>query len=493
MNREEMLERARESGRVWDILVIGGGATGAGAALDAASRGYSVLLLEQHDFGKGTSSRSTKLVHGGVRYLEQGNLSLVMDALRERETLRKNAEDLVTDQAFIVPSYRWWERPYYGAGLLAYNLLAGPSSFGKSRIVSRDETLRRVPTLNPQGLHGGVEYHDGQFDDSRVLIRILQTAVEHGAVVVNYCPVIDLRGDARVAVAVDMEGGQEFAVQAKVIVNATGAFCDDVRRMGRPEVQPLVAPSQGAHLVFDASFLPGDTGFLVPRTPDGRVMFAIPWHGHTLVGTTDVPVPRAELEPRPLAVEIDFILETAGRYLAKQPARSDILSCWAGIRPLVSREGAAKTAALSRDHVIHIDPSGLLTITGGKWTTYRKMAEECIDKAAAIGELTKKPCKTRTLRLRKEGAAGEGAQLHPGLPYITGDILLAAREEMARTLEDALARRTRALFLDASAAVQIAGVAADLMAIELGRSPDWAAAQVECFNSVALGYLPTKM
>jgi glycerol-3-phosphate dehydrogenase len=489
MQRKDMLDRARESGRIWDIAVIGGGATGVGIALDAATRGYSVVLLEQADFAKGTSSRSTKLAHGGVRYLQQGNLSLVLEALHERERLRRNAPDLVHDQAFLVPNYQWWEKPYYGVGLLAYGLLAGKSTFGGSRLVSRDEALRRVPTLQPARLKGAVEYHDGQFDDARLLLQTAHTAARHGAVLVNYCPVVNVAPGGRTLTACDNETGVEFSIEARVIVNATGPFCDAVRRMADPQALRLIAPSQGAHLVLDRSFLPGDTAILVPRTPDGRVMFAIPWLGHALVGTTDVPVSQADLEPRPLDDEIRFILETAGQYLAKTPRREDILSCWAGIRPLVKREGAASTAALSRDHLIEREPSGMITITGGKWTTFRRMAEDCVNIAAAQAGLDKRPSGTPDLPLDRLPAS-TGERLHPALPYTTGDVQRAVQEEMARTVEDVLARRTRALFLNARAALAMTEHVADLMARELGANPEWAPAQIATFRAVAHGYLP---
>ena len=367
-----MLSRVEAHMQPWDMLIIGGGATGVGVALDAASRGYDVLLLEQHDFGKGTSSRSTKLVHGGVRYLEQGNISLVMEALKERGLLRQNAPHLVTDLGFIVPNYDWWEAPFYGLGLKVYNLLAGKYGFGSSRILSRDETLERLPTIKTEGLRGGVIYFDGQFDDTRLLINLVRTAAEQGATVLNYMPVYGLikdeEGFAAGADAKDLESGREFKIAAKVVINATGPFVDKVRRLSNPAADPMIAPSQGIHLVFDRSFLSGDSAIMVPHTSDGRVMFAIPWHGHTLVGTTDTPIAESTLEPVALEQEIEFILSTASRYLAKEPTRADVLSVFVGIRPLVKAGNSSNTAALSRDHTIHIDSSGLLTITGGKWT-----------------------------------------------------------------------------------------------------------------------------
>lgn len=519
MTRAEMLDRATSRQEPWDIVVIGGGATGVGVAVDAAARGYSVLLLEQHDFGKGTSSRSTKLVHGGVRYLERGNIGLVMEALKERGRLLQNAPHLCQDLAFVVPAYAWWERPFYGIGLKLYNLLSGKYRLCTTQTLSKEETLRRLPTVRRDGLRGGVLYHDGQFDDARLLINLVATAAEHGAVLLNYTPVVAVGRDGSDRVtavtARDAETGREFRAAAKVVVNATGAFCDGVRRLADPAAKPMVAPSQGVHLVFDRSFLPGPCALMVPHTPDRRVMFAIPWHGHTLVGTTDVERPDVPLEPRASDGEIDFILETAGRYLSKPPTRADVLSVFAGVRPLVKVAGT-RTAALPRDHTIHVDADGLLTITGGKWTTYRQMAEDCVNHAVTLGQLKKRPCPTRSLRIHGwQEDANESdplavygsdapavreliretpelaAKLHPELPYREAEVVWSARHEMARTVEDVLARRTRALFLNAKAAIAAAPRVAELVARELGRDAGWCDDQVRDFESVARGYCIT--
>ena len=402
MNKQSMIERLRSHREPWDMVIVGGGATGVGVAVDAASRGYDVLLLEQSDFGKGTSSRSTKLVHGGVRYLEQGNISLVMEALKERGLLLQNAPHLVSNLGFVVPNYDWWEAPFYGIGLKMYNLLAGKYGFGSSEILSREETLQRLPTIKTEGLRGGVVYFDGQFDDSRLLINLATTAAEQGATLLNYTRVTGLTKDAEGVVngvvAMESESGDEITVQARVVVNATGAFTDDIRRQADPSVKPMISPSQGVHLVFDRAFLPGDTAIMVPHTSDGRVMFAIPWHNHTLVGTTDTAIPGPVLEPIAQEQEIEFILKTAALYLAKAPARDDVLSVFAGIRPLVKSGDGGNTSALSRDHTIHIDNSGLLTITGGKWTTYRHMAEDCVNQAAMLARLPDVDCVTVSTR-----------------------------------------------------------------------------------------------
>jgi glycerol-3-phosphate dehydrogenase len=518
MKRNDMLERARESGKEWDIIIVGGGATGAGVAVDAATRGYATLLLEQHDFGKGTSSRSTKLAHGGVRYLEQGNVSLVMEALKERGLLRKNAPHLVSELQFVVPSYSWWEGPFYGIGLKVYQILSGKYGFGSSQLISKEEALQRLPNVNPEGLTGGVVYYDGQFDDTRLLINLVATASEQGATLLNYAKVTGLHKDGGGGVDgvawQDMETGATYQSSAKVVVNATGAFTDSVRQMAEADLKKLIAPSQGAHIVLDRSFLPGDTAIMVPHTSDGRVMFAIPWHGHTLVGTTDTPLSQTSLEPVALDQEIEFMLETASLYLEKKPARADILSVFAGIRPLVKSGEGTNTAALSRDHSIHIDKSGLLSIAGGKWTTYRNMAQDCVDQAATLANLPDKECVTKTLNIHgyhlnreslgslafygtdapaiRELTAEDATlsqQLDAELPYIAAEVIWAAREEMARSVEDVLARRTRALFLNARAAIRMAPRVAELLARELGRDPKWQKNQLESFDQVASGYL----
>ena len=481
MNRAEMYRRLHAQSEAWDMIVVGGGATGAGVALDAASRGYSVLLLEQHDFGKGTSSRSTKLVHGGVRYLEQGDIPLVMEALRERGLLLQNAPHLVHNLAFVVPTYDWWEAPFYGIGLKLYNLLAGKYGFGASQMLSREETLERIPNLNTDGLRGGVVYFDGQFDDARLLIDLMATAADHGAVVLNYAPVTGLLrdGDGFVdgVMVRDAESGEEFSARAKVVINATGPFADGLRRMAEPDAQPIIAPSQGIHLVFDGSFLAGESAILVPHTSDGRVLFAIPWRGHTLVGTTDTPVENASLEPVAQEQEIDFVLETASLYLAKKPTRSDVLSVFAGIRPLVREGGQGNTAALSRGHTIRVEKSGMITVSGGKWTTYRNMAQDCVNHAATLAHLPERGCVTESLAIRDTHAGVADA--------LEAQVAWAVRETMARTVEDVLARRMRTLFLNAREAMDLAPRVASLM----GRDAAWAAVQVQQFSAVASGFL----
>jgi len=516
--RAETLERLRAGG-TWDLVVIGGGATGLGTAVDAATRGYSTLLLEAHDFAKGTSSRSTKLVHGGVRYLARGQVGLVREALRERGRLFRNASHIVHSRSFLVPAYGRWERPYYALGLWLYDRLAGGLGLGRSRSVGRDEALRLVPTVRAEGLRGGVVYEDGQFDDARLAVALMRTADHHGATVLNGLAVDGLIKDARGRVAGvrarDAETGERFEVAARGVVNATGVFADEVRKLDEPGAAAMLEPSQGAHLVLDRRFLPGETAVLVPRTDDGRVLFAIPWHGRTLVGTTDTPVGATSTEPRPLREELDFLLTHAGRYLAEVPEPGDVRCVFAGLRPLIAarRGAAAGTSALSREHATVVSASGLLTVTGGKWTTYRLMAEQAVDRAAEVAGLPGRPCATTNLRLHGGlspvpsgpfAAYGDdapalarlvaespelGRTIHPQLPCTTAEVVWAVRQEAARTVEDVLARRTRALFLDARASLDAAPGVAAIVARELGRDAGWQAQQVEAFRAVAVGYL----
>lgn len=517
MNRKEYIDTLKSYDGYWDMVVIGGGATGLGCALDAATRGYKTLLVEQHDFAKGTSSRSTKLIHGGVRYLQQGNVSLVLEALHERGLLMLNAPHLVHNQSFIVPNYDWWDGPFYGVGLKVYDLLAGRLGLGASKWLSREETLERIPTLEPDCLRGGIIYHDGQFDDARLAINLAQSIVDAGGTPINYMRVTGLTHAGRMIDGVSIKDrldGSEYAIHARVVINATGIFTDDILRMDRPDAIPVITHSQGIHLVLDKRFLKGNTAIMVPQTEDGRVLFAVPWHDRVLVGTTDTPVATASLEPRPLETEIDFILKHAARYMVEDPTRQDILCMFAGIRPLVGAGEGKKTAAISRDHHLEVSQSGLVTITGGKWTTYRRMAEDTINQAAMIAGLPENDCRTRKLRihgwlknmdpqdsLRDFGSDAVfirrivdadprmGEKLHPNLPYIKAEVVWAVRSEMALTLEDVLSRRTRALILDAAASMAVAAKAAALMAAELGQGDAWKKQQIADFNRLAKGYL----
>jgi glycerol-3-phosphate dehydrogenase len=517
MQRDKALDQLANNREQWDFLVIGGGATGLGTAVDAASRGWRTLLVEQHDFAKGTSSRSTKLVHGGVRYLQQGNISLVLEALHERGLLCGNAPHLVHHLSFIVPVYKWWEGPFYGIGMKIYDRLAGSLGLSPSRVLSRKETILRIPTVEQRGLQGGVCYYDGQFDDSRLAVNLAQTVFEAGGTALNYMKVTGLlreRGLVCGARLRDGETGEEHEIRASAVINATGVFCDGIRRMDEPGARSIVTASQGAHLVLPKEFLPGDSAIMVPHTPDGRVLFVVPWHDHIIAGTTDVSVDNITLEPAPMDQEIDFILANAGKYLARRPVRKDVLSAYAGLRPLVKVTGARSTAALSRDHAILVSKSGLLTITGGKWTTYRKMGEDAVDRAATIAGFDPRPCVTAGLRIHgwtDQGASCEhfgvygadsvairkllaedknlGKRIHPDLPYHAVEVAWAAREEMARTVEDVLARRTRALLLGARASIEAAPQVAAILARELKRGSAWEQQTVKDYARVARRYV----
>ncbi|NBC65507.1 MAG: FAD-dependent oxidoreductase [Bacteroidetes bacterium] len=517
LNREEMLKTAKDKAGYFDVIIIGGGATGLGVAVDSATRGYSTLLLEQHDFAKGTSSRSTKLVHGGVRYLQQGNVSLVLEALRERGLLIQNAPHLVHNQSFIVPNYDWWEGPFYGVGMKVYDMLAGKLGLGPSKNLSLEDTIERLPTLEREGLRGGVIYYDGQFDDSRMAINLVQTAADHNATLLNYLKVTGLLKSNNMVDGVTVEDqltGDTFDINGRVVVNATGVFTDNILQMDDSEKSPIIAPSQGVHLAIDKEFSPGESAIMVPHTDDGRVLFAVPWNGKIVVGTTDTPVDSPTLEPKAQEDEVEFILKHASQYLTGNPTRKDVRSVFAGLRPLVKAGDGKDTSSISRDHSLMISKSGLVTIAGGKWTTYRKMAQDTVDQAATVAGLNVQECVTENLRIHgwlknidpddplhhygsdrieinkliKENE-DLGEPLHERLPYLKAEVVWSIRNEMAMTVEDVLSRRTRALLLDARASVEMAPEVAKLMADEMGEDQSWIDDQIEKFKEIASAYI----
>ena len=514
--RANCLNEIKKIDKVWDLLVIGGGATGLGIALDATTRGYTVLLVDLSDFAKGTSSRSTKLVHGGVRYLANGEIKLVREASIERGRLYLNAPHLVKDQVFIIPVYSLWERVKYTIGLKCYDWIAGKMRLGSSHFISKDEIISLMPGIKQQNLVGGVLYHDGQFDDARLALNLAQSIWDHGGYALNYCSVVNLlkNADQQICGATlkDMETEMEYPIQAKSVINATGVFADSILQMDNPLNPKTLSVSQGIHLVLDPSFYPSKEALMIPKTSDGRVLFAVPWHGKVVVGTTDTPVSDASLEPIALEKEIAFILDTAGLYLSKEPTRADVLSVFAGLRPLASpKDGEQKTKEISRGHRILVSPSGLFTIIGGKWTTYRKMGEDMVNRIEQ--ELHWEPRKTATEALPIHGTIlttdwndpmyfygsdatvlrnmmNESANgwISDSLQIHEAQVIWAIRNEMARTLEDVLSRRTRALLLDAKESVRIAKPVAEIMAREMGKDADWVNNQVTAYWHLAEKY-----
>ncbi|MCG9791328.1 glycerol-3-phosphate dehydrogenase/oxidase [Flavobacterium algicola] len=523
MKLTEQLSKLKQTPE-WDVIIIGGGASGLGTALDAASRGYKTILVEAVDFAKGTSSRSTKLVHGGVRYLEQGDVSLVREALKERGLMAQNAGHLVKNQSFVIPNYNWWGGYFYTIGLTIYDMLSGKLSLGKSQYISKKKTIELLPTIEQKGLVSGVLYKDGQFDDSRLAINIAQTAVEKGACLLNYTKVVNLLKDDNnqvIGVKVeDQETGEFHDLKGKAIINATGVFTNAIMKLNDKVYKKYIVPSQGIHLVFDKSFLPSDHALMIPKTSDGRVLFAVPWHDKIVVGTTDTLIKSHSLEPIALEKEIEFVLETAQRFLAKKPTRADVLSVFAGLRPLAAPEKEGKsTKEVSRSHKIFVSETGLITITGGKWTTYRKIAEDIIDKAIATRNLPKRECKTEHISIhgnQKTTTADREnhlyiygtdipkllelqnqepqlkAKLHPNYDYTLAEVVWAIRHEMARTIDDVLSRRVRLLFLDARAAIEVSEKVAQILAKELGHDEEWIKNQTLQFAKLANGFLLTE-
>ena len=516
--REDLLAALETGTGTWDIVIIGGGATGLGVAMDAVSRGYKTLLLEQADFAKGTSSRSTKLVHGGVRYLAQGEIRLVREASIERGLLLRNASHLVKNQTFIVPVYSFWDKLKYTIGLKLYDRIAGKLRLGPSLFISRKETLQKMPGIRSARLKGGVLYHDGQFDDSRLALNLAQSVIEHGGLALNYMQVSGLlkneKGQISGVQARDLESGKNYSLPAGAVVNATGVFVDDILMMDPAGPQhKTISVSQGVHVVLDRSFYPSPDALMIPKTSDGRVLFAVPWHNKVVLGTTDTPVKNASLEPRALDNEIDFILDTAGHYLEKKPGRKDVLSVFAGLRPLAApRNGTQKTKEISRSHKIIVSASRLFTILGGKWTTYRKMGEDLVDRVEKEMKWPHKATRTASLPVHGSAAATDwndpfyfygsdkpalegringsaGQWLSEKLKIHKAQVQWAVEYEMARTVEDVLARRTRALLLDARESKRIAGDVAAIMAAALGKNEEWIQEQTSSFGRLADEYV----
>ena len=514
MNRTKNLKKLKNHKKKWDIIIIGGGASGLGAAIDAASRGYKTLLLEKYDFAKGTSSRSTKLVHGGVRYLQNGDISLVIEALKERGIMRNNAPHLVRDLSFVIPSYDWWNSPFYGLGLKIYDLMAGKLGLGPSTILDHKETIALIPNVKQEDLRGGVIYHDGQFDDARMAVSIAQTAENHGATLLNYVGVTGLEKQNDLITgltATDTLTNTDYQLKARVVINATGVFSDQIFQLDQPESPAMIRPSQGVHLVLEKKFLKGPHAIMIPQTSDGRVLFAVPWHQHVVVGTTDTPIDTASAEPIALEEEIDFILANAAAYMTQKPKRSDVKSVFAGLRPLAAQGDKNETKEVSRHHKVMVSTAGLVSVIGGKWTTYRKMAEDTIDTAIPVGGLPERKCNTermpihgydfnsdwdnplhvygsdieKIIALNPNGNTSLATTFH----ITENQIQWAVEQEMAVTLEDVLARRVRGLFLDAKESLRIAPTVARLMAKFMNTNQQWETEQLRSFESLAKNYI----
>ena len=514
MNRIKSLNKISKK-KIWDLVVIGGGSSGLGIAVDSASRGYKTLLIEKYDFSKGTSSRSTKLVHGGVRYLQNGDISLVVEALRERGIMRKNAPHLVRDLSFVIPSYDWWNSPFYGIRLKIYDMMSGKLGLGPSTLLSRDEIIKLIPNVKKNGLKGGVIYHDGQFDDARMAISLAQTAENHGATLINYFGVEDLiKENEMIAglVARDSIENKIYKIMAKGVINATGVFSDSITNLDIKIRKKTIVPSQGVHIVLDKSFLAGNHAIMVPHTTDGRVLFAVPWNNYVIIGTTDTQIKKIDIEPKALHEEIKFILKNAGSYMKSAPTFKDIKSVFAGLRPLAAPENNEKaTKEISRHHKVTVSTSGLISILGGKWTTYRKMAEDTVNTARSVAGLQERECITHNLTIhgydyssnwenpihfygtdieKIENLCSEGNSSISEKFFISkNQIKWSIRNEMAMTIEDIMARRTRSLFLDARESLKIAPKVLEIMAKEMKKNKDWIKNESANFEKVARNYI----
>ena len=514
MNRTKSLKKISKK-KIWDLVIIGGGSSGLGIAVDSASRGYKTLLIEKYDFSKGTSSRSTKLVHGGVRYLQNGDISLVIEALRERGIMRKNAPHLVRDLSFVIPSYDWWNSPFYGIGLKIYDMMSGKLGLGPSTLLSRDEIIKLIPNVKKDGLKGGVIYHDGQFDDARMAISLAQTAENHGATLINYFGVEDLIKENEMiagVVARDSIENKSYQIMAKGVINATGVFSDSITNLDIKKRKKTIVPSQGVHIVLDKSFLAGNHAIMVPHTTDGRVLFAVPWNNYVIVGTTDTQIEKSNIEPTPLDEEIKFILKNAGSYMKSAPTFKDIKSVFAGLRPLAAPENNEKaTKEISRHHKVTVSTSGLISVLGGKWTTYRKMAEDTVNTALSVAGLQERECITHNLTIhgydyssnwenpihfygtdieKIENLCSEGNISISEKFFISkNQIIWSIRNEMAMTLEDVMARRTRSLFLNARESLKISPKVLEIMAKEMKKNIDWIKDESANFEKVARNYI----
>lgn len=502
--------------QVFDVIVIGGGATGLGVAVEAITRGYSTLLLEAYDYGKGTSSKSTKLVHGGIRYLANFDFALVKEGLEERYYFLNNAPHLAKKQSYLIPFHNLFERFKYSVGIALYDAFAKDKKIGKSQFLSHDQLLSQAPQINPAGMSGGAIYYDGVFDDTRMLVTLLRTFEAQGGMVLNYHPVTDfLYQNNKISgvKAFDSLQGRVLEFTAKTVINATGTLTDVLLNKAEPQqAHQTVSAAQGTHLVFDKAIFDSPHCLVIPETSDGRILFVLPWHDKIIVGTTDVAVDQPSIEPIAQSAEIDFILETLNRYTKAPVTKAQVKSVFCGQRPLVRDPTQKSTKKISRRHEILETDNGLISIVGGKWTIYRRMGEDTINYAVRKNYLPASQSVTRDFKLFGHTASidqshlavygsqaekilaiqkqtGNFDKIHPDLPYLQAEIIYQVREEQAKTVEDVLARRTRAVLLDAKAAKQAAPLVAKLMATELGHDEAWVAQQVESFERFVRAYI----
>jgi glycerol-3-phosphate dehydrogenase len=495
MNRDTEIQKIVATPH-WDMIIIGGGATGLGSALDAASRGFKVLCVEKDDFSKGTSSRSTKLIHGGVRYLEQGNFAMVKHALQERWFLLKNASKATRKLSFVLPVYSWWRFFYYGFGLMLYDFLSGKFSIGKTRLMNKNAVIKKLPDIKTDSLKGGIRYFDGQFDDSQICIALAKTAINQGATVVNHMKAESFMykdGSICGLIIRDELNQSSYETYGRVVINATGVFADQMMQKDNPKHQCVVSPSRGIHIVIDKKYYNSVHAMLIPKTTDGRVLFAVPWHNKVIIGTTDTKTENILDEPIASKEEINFVIENFNQYMQQHLDLADIKSVYAGLRPLIKKHNIKSTADLVRDHTIMVSESGLVSITGGKWTTYRKMARDTINKAIQVAGIPYVRSKTRSLHLVIETnnlKLDQDELLHADYNYTRSDVVYAIREEMACTLEDILARRIRVLFLDAKVAQAVAPSVCKIMQKELNQTDEWYNQQLHAFMELVLRYLP---
>ncbi len=505
MNRQTSLDKI-STVDTWDIIIIGGGATGMGIALDATTRGLKTLLVEKGDLANGTSSRSTKLVHGGVRYLKQFHFKLVFEAIKERKIILKNAPHLSSALPFIIPIYSYFNMLYYGIGLFLYEMLAGwESNIGRTTLLSRKSTINNLPFIKTKNLKGGILYYDAQFNDSQLCIDIAATATNNDATIINYFECADfIKSNEKVIgiQGVDRLSQKKYTIKGKNIINATGVFSDTILQMDDPQKSSIIKPSKGVHLVFND---PGKTltkyALMSPIKQDDRVIFVIPWMGKLLVGTTDTPIEKITTEPAASMEDVAYLLNLYNSLSENKIDKNSVVSMFAGLRPLIKLSDEDATALISREHSILTSASGIITIAGGKWTTYRKMAEDVMELVIANQKLPNSKCKTEYISVDISAVKNKtiesyilsdkslAEKIHPAFSFTKAQVVYAIQHEMAMTIEDVLARRIRLLFLDAKAAIEAAKEVAKIFVNYANKEDEQMKEQMVAFEKIANKYL----